>query len=59
MMVKYVITGGPGTGKTTLIHELQQQRYAIVPEAAGQIIQEEQQKKEGILFKNLGMYLVP
>ncbi|HIG93039.1 TPA: ATP-binding protein [Candidatus Woesearchaeota archaeon] len=48
-MVKYVITGGPGTGKTTLIHELQQQRYAIVPEAARQIIQEEQQKKEGIL----------
>ena len=48
-MVMYVITGGPGTGKTTLINELSRIGYPIVPEVARQIIEEEQKKENGIL----------
>ena len=46
---KYVITGGPGVGKTTLIEELKAQGYATVPEASRMVILEEQQKNTGIL----------
>ncbi len=48
-MQKYVITGGPGVGKTTMLLELEKYGYVIVPEAARQIIAEEQQKPKGIL----------
>lgn len=34
----YVLTGGPGTGKTTLLNELGQQGYITVPEVARDII---------------------
>jgi predicted ATPase len=37
----YVITGGPGAGKTAILHELQRRGFACVPEAARQIIQEQ------------------
>jgi predicted ATPase len=37
----YVITGGPGAGKTAILHELQLRGFACVPEAARQIIQEQ------------------
>ncbi len=37
----FVITGGPGVGKTALLHELQRRGFACVPEAARQIIQEQ------------------
>ena len=33
-MKKYILTGGPGTGKSTLILALEQEGYATVPEAA-------------------------
>jgi len=36
-----VITGGPGAGKTAILHELQRRGFACVPEAARQIIQEQ------------------
>jgi predicted ATPase len=36
-----VITGGPGSGKTTVLHELQARGYRCVPEVARQIIQEQ------------------
>jgi predicted ATPase len=39
----YIITGGPGTGKTTLLHELRSRGLACVPEAARAIIQQEMQ----------------
>ena len=52
-MMLYAITGGPCTGKTTTIDTLAQRGHIIVPEAARQIIQEEQQKPNGILpWKN-------
>lgn len=37
----FVITGGPGVGKTAILHELQRRGYACVPEAARQIIQDQ------------------
>lgn len=37
----YIITGGPGVGKTTLIRALAQQGFSIVPEDARRIIQEQ------------------
>lgn len=39
---KYVLTGGPGIGKTTLIKLLALRGYAIVPEAARYVIEQEQ-----------------
>lgn len=38
---RVVITGAPGAGKTTLLHELARLGYAVVPEVARQIIQEQ------------------
>lgn len=43
---KIVITGGPGTGKTTLIDELSSQGYPIMPEVSREVILEA--RKEGI-----------
>src|SRR5213076_2683423 len=36
-----VISGGPGSGKTTVLHELARRGYPAAPEAARQIIQEQ------------------
>lgn len=45
---KYVFTGGPCTGKTTLLNALSG-NYQVLPEAARQIIEEEQTKTNGTL----------
>lgn len=37
----YVITGGPGAGKTTLIEELKRRNYEVVPEIARELIKEQ------------------
>jgi predicted ATPase len=37
----YVLTGGPGSGKTSILAELSRQGFACIPEAARQIIQEQ------------------
>lgn len=37
----YIVTGGPGVGKTTLIGELQRRGYACMREAAREIIREQ------------------
>jgi predicted ATPase len=53
-MKKYVITGGPGIGKTTVIEILASMGYKIVPESARKIIEEEKLKNSDILpWKNL------
>lgn len=39
----FIITGGPGSGKTTVFDELQRRGYHCVPEVARQIIQEQVQ----------------
>lgn len=38
MRVWIVITGAPSSGKTTLLHELQQRGYAVVPESAREVL---------------------
>ncbi|NND88026.1 MAG: ATP-binding protein [Flavobacteriaceae bacterium] len=43
---RIVITGGPGTGKTTLINALESEGYHIMPEISRDVILEAQ--KEGI-----------
>lgn len=53
-MKKYVITGGPGIGKSTLIEIFAGLKYTTVPEAARTIIEEEKMKDSEILpWKNL------
>jgi predicted ATPase len=39
----YVVTGGPGAGKTTVLDELQRRGFPCVPEVARQIIHEQVQ----------------
>ncbi len=43
---KIVITGGPGTGKSTVIDELAKRGYHVMPEVSREIIREA--RKEGI-----------
>lgn len=49
MVRKYVVTGGPGCGKTTLIDEMKKKGYYTIPEVARQII-DEQLKNGGNLL---------
>src|SRR3989344_6176416 len=57
MMEKYILTGGPGTGKTTMIQEFKRRGYRTFPEVARQIIAEEQGKEKGILpWTDLGSF---
>lgn len=43
---RIVITGGPGSGKTTIIEELERMGYKVVPEVSRQVTLEA--KKQGI-----------
>lgn len=45
----FVVTGGPGVGKTTVLDELARRGYSVVPEVARQIIQEQVQSKGNAL----------
>jgi len=56
-MKRYVITGGPGRGKSTLIEILAARGYGVVPEAARIIIEEELSKNSDALpWKNLSLF---
>jgi len=37
-MKRYILTGTPGSGKTSVLHELKRQGYAVVEEAATDVI---------------------
>jgi predicted ATPase len=37
-MKRYILTGTPGSGKTTILHELKDQGYSVVEEAATDVI---------------------
>lgn len=37
----FVITGGPGSGKTTILHELERRGFRCVPEVAREIIRQQ------------------
>jgi predicted ATPase len=53
-MKLHVITGGPGVGKTTVLELLSEKGYAIIPEAARMIIEEESTRGSDVLpWKNL------
>lgn len=53
----YVITGGPGVGKTTLLDELKRRNHQIVPEIARELIKEQQTKKGNALpWRNKNLY---
>jgi predicted ATPase len=41
-MKRYILTGTPGSGKTSIIHELKSKGYAVVEEAATDVIALEQ-----------------
>ena len=41
-MKRYILTGTPGSGKTSILHELKRQGYAVVEEAATDVIAREQ-----------------
>ncbi|WP_103071735.1 AAA family ATPase [Aquimarina sediminis] len=45
MHKRYIITGAPGTGKTSLINALQENNYLCFAEVSRKIIIEQQQKK--------------
>ncbi len=53
----YVITGGPGTGKTSLIEALERDGVKTIKEVARDIIKEQQQQGgEALPWKNTGLY---
>jgi predicted ATPase len=53
----YIITGGPGVGKTTLLNELEKSGFKTVPEDARQIIKEQMAKNgDGLPWKNKELY---
>ena len=43
-MQRYVVTGAPGAGKTSVLRELGAQGFAVVDEAATDVIAREQQR---------------
>jgi len=51
-MAGIVLTGGPCTGKTTLLGELEKIGYATVPEAARQLLMQKRPRQRKILFRN-------
>jgi predicted ATPase len=54
----FVITGGPGVGKTTLLRELQKRFFTCVPEVAREIIKEQVAVQGNALpWRNKELYL--
>ncbi len=45
----YVLTGGPGVGKTTVVETLRRRGHAVLPEAARLIIEEEVAKSSDVV----------
>lgn len=53
----FVITGGPGVGKTTLLHELEKLNFKCVPEVAREIIKEQVSSKgKALPWENTELY---
>lgn len=48
MSKRYILTGAPGAGKTTLINALAERGYPIITEAATALIEQRQQKEVAI-----------
>ena len=53
----YVITGGPGVGKTSLINELEKLNFSVIPESAREIIKNETAHGgQGLPWKDKALY---
>ncbi|MBK1896417.1 AAA family ATPase [Chryseobacterium paridis] len=53
----YVITGGPGVGKTTLLKQLEKEGYRTIEEDARQIIKDQMHNQgEGLPWKDKELY---
>ena len=53
----YVITGGPGVGKTTLLKELSRRDFIVIPEIARDLIKEQQKiEGEALPWQNTELY---
>lgn len=53
----YIITGGPGAGKTSLLNELKKQKFRCIPEVAREIIIEQMNSGgDAVPWKNTGLY---
>jgi len=50
---RYVLTGGPGFGKSTLVNELAKKGFYAVPEAARILVEEDQKKPGYKIWKDL------
>jgi len=46
---RYIITGGPGSGKSTLIEALEQRGHRCYPEVSRELIRREAQRPNGVL----------
>lgn len=54
----YVITGGPGVGKTTLLNALKSHNCEVIPEIARRLIKEQQASNgEALPWKNKVLYM--
>jgi predicted ATPase len=54
MQQKYIITGGPGSGKTSIIEALSQSGYTTFPEVSRTLIRQQMQLEQGVLpWKNM------
>lgn len=49
---KYIFTGGPGFGKSSVIDEFEKKGVACIPEAPRQVMLEQQRLTDGILPQN-------
>lgn len=55
---KYIITGAPGTGKTTLIEALRAKGYPCIEEVSRKVILKEQEKEgDGTPWQNLSRFV--
>lgn len=53
----YIITGGPGVGKTTLLKALEEEGYQVVPEVAREIIREQVETGgDAVPWANVALY---
>jgi len=53
----FVLTGGPGAGKTTVLAQLEKMGYACMPEVARQIIREQVAAGgDGVPWQNMPLY---
>lgn len=53
----YIITGGPGVGKTTLLNELAKRQFKTISESAREIIKQEMDRNgDGLPWKNRELY---